>query len=550
VAVHLAGGEASAAEKPGWPHPSAGKDRRQAIIEAARAIAAKKGFAAVTLDAVAESMGLASAAVCDCFASRQDLLEQLSLDDPSDGNPAAERHPADTIGRQGKNAAAKAEKPAGSEGGVVVAAGEFGDMMRMQAEELGKLAERIIVPKSQQREGTDAVLARLEARMHVLEQSYAELKKREAEDVQELRKQFASAGDAVKVLQVRLDGAEERNRAIFSELRLGIFNLEHPGAAEAKFVPPDETAAMDSFAPPRQPERARSGEMGGRMYLSSARRAALDAAAASALREDEPGIRALLKKRVEVSALALLVVVGMGAGAWRLMPEHEAVPVRAAATAQLPSRPAVVKDRLTALAEAGNAKAELILGIRLVNGTGVRADMPRGVRLIEDAARRGEPIAQNYMGVLCQTGKGVGKNMAGALRWFEAAALQGNLKAMANLGKLYAGGWKEGVNYDEAARWFIRAAGFGDTDSAFNLAVLYELGDGVPYSLFDAYKWYAIAGAEGDKSAADRADIIADLMMPGDVKTAGLLAKKFVPSQSNRAANEMPAFDASAATRG
>jgi AcrR family transcriptional regulator len=566
----IAAGTANAA-KPGWPCPLERESKRKAIVEAARAIAAEKGFVAVTLSAVALKMGFAPAVVYGYFATRNELLEQLSLDEESEtAAPSAAAEPADepdapepepeksaeqepaapeAVTETEPEMAAKPETgtpaaPAAASPENDKPPGEFKAIMKMQADELDKLAKRIIVPKSQQREGTDAVLSRLETRLHVLEQAFSELQKKQATELKDLHRQAGSATAAVLKLQTRLEDAETRNREIFAELRLGIYNLENPEAGKAKYVPPSESG--EAFEPPQpqidpapEPEER---EQNRNRFLSSARAAAMNAWAAPPPPRESFLRRMPRRKQFEIAALTLLLFIGGVAGAWRFMPpDTNSVPGRTAIVAapQQAGTP-VVKDRLTMLAEAGDAKAELILGARMMSGKDAGRNATAGARLIEDSARRGEPVAQNYAGVLYRSGIGVAPDMAKAARWFEASALQGNRSAMANLGKLYAGGWKDRTNYGEAVLWFARAANFGDTDSAFNLAVLYEMGKGVPASVFDAFKWYSIAATQGDLHASARASEIAELLRPDEITLALIIARDFKPASFNRAANEMP----------
>lgn len=166
-------------------------------------------------------------------------------------------------------------------------------------------------------------------------------------------------------------------------------------------------------------------------------------------------------------------------------------------------------DRLTALANAGNAKAELVVGLKYLDGDGVPASDADAAKWLERSAEAGEPVARYRLGTLLERGRGVAADPAKAIQWYEAAANQGNRKAMHNLAVAYAEGAGVKKDFVEASRWFSRAANLGLSNSEFNLAVLYERGLGVPQSLLNAYKWYAIAAAQGDAeiqgpSASDR----------------------------------------------
>jgi localization factor PodJL len=197
-------------------------------------------------------------------------------------------------------------------------------------------------------------------------------------------------------------------------------------------------------------------------------------------------------------------------------------------------------DKLTALANAGNPKAELIVGLKYLDGDGVAASQPDAAKWLERAAEQGMPVAQYHMGLLYDRGLGVPADAARATHWYQLAAEAGNRKAMHNLAIAYAQGKGTAKNLAEAARWFSKAASLGYVDSEFNLAVLYERGMGVPTSLLDAYKWYAIAAAGGDTESKSRADAIATQLSPDDRAAAQHAAEAFRALPVDAKANVAP----------
>jgi localization factor PodJL len=200
-------------------------------------------------------------------------------------------------------------------------------------------------------------------------------------------------------------------------------------------------------------------------------------------------------------------------------------------------------DRLTVLANAGNAKAELIVALKYLDGDGVPANDTEGAKWLERAAEAGEPVAQYRMGTLYERGRGVTADAAKAEHWYEAAANQGNRKAMHNLAVAYAEGSGVKKDFTEASRWFSRAANLGLSDSQFNLAVLYERGLGVPQSLLNAYKWYAVAAAQGDTESKARLQAIATQMNPDDRAAAQHAADTFKPGSLDARANVAPTVE-------
>ena len=200
-------------------------------------------------------------------------------------------------------------------------------------------------------------------------------------------------------------------------------------------------------------------------------------------------------------------------------------------------------DRLTALANAGNAKAELIVGLKYLDGDGVPASDADAVKWLGRSAEAGEPVARYRLGTLLERGRGAAADPTKAVQWYEAAANQGNRKAMHNLAVAYAEGTGVKKDFVEASRWFSRAANLGLSDSQFNLAVLYERGLGVPQSLLNAYKWYAVAAAQGDTESKARLQAISAQMSDDDRAAAQKAADGFKPGPLDARANVAPAVE-------
>ncbi|HEY4943458.1 MAG TPA: hypothetical protein VII56_18655 [Rhizomicrobium sp.] len=207
-------------------------------------------------------------------------------------------------------------------------------------------------------------------------------------------------------------------------------------------------------------------------------------------------------------------------------PVH-AVPGAAPTTVTPPQQAMTPLDKLTALANAGNAKAELVVGLKYLDGDGVAVSATDAAKWLERAAEQGLPVAQYRLGFMYASGLGVPADPAKAVHWYQLAAQAGNRKAMYNLAVAYANGVGTAKNLAEAARWFSKAAALGFSDSQFNLAVLYERGLGVPQSLLDAYKWYAIAAAGGDLESKSRIDALATQLSADDKAAAEHAAAAF-----------------------
>ncbi|MGH6870862.1 MAG: TetR family transcriptional regulator [Rhizomicrobium sp.] len=218
-----------------------------------------------------------------------------------------------------------------------------------------------------------------------------------------------------------------------------------------------------------------------------------------------------------------------------------AAPAKPAAAMAKPAHTDMAVYRLTALASTGNPDAELLLGLRAMDGDGVAQDDAKAARLFQQSADQGNAIAQYWLGTLYQRGRGVTQDAAAAWRLYQAAARKGNVKAMYNLADADARGNGVKPNADQAVHWFWVAAMQGYVDAQYNLAVLYERGQGVPQSLVNAYKWYAIAAAAGDKDSRASIEALKTQLKPGDLAAGERAAAAYKPGPVNAAANTMPA---------
>ena len=87
-----------------------------------------------------------------------------------------------------------------------------------------------------------------------------------------------------------------------------------------------------------------------------------------------------------------------------------------------------------------------------------RADYAKALKLARPLAEAGDPRAEAIVGSAYYRGRGVPQDYAEAARWYRLAAEQGDAQAQYNLGLAYARG--EGVTQDvvDAHMWFNLAA--------------------------------------------------------------------------------------------
>ncbi|HEX3431586.1 MAG TPA: hypothetical protein VHT03_11930 [Rhizomicrobium sp.] len=250
-----------------------------------------------------------------------------------------------------------------------------------------------------------------------------------------------------------------------------------------------------------------------------------------------------------IAAIVLVAILAIVVGAVELMSRSEPftgphlsriakpaklplaiVPHTAGKRASSPSR----QDRIGALANGGNAQAQLFIGLSEL----AKEHSTAAAKWLERSAIQGVPVAEYHLATLYASGRGVAADKGKAFRWYLAAAQAGNRKAMSNLAVAYAQGDGTPKNPQEAGRWFLKAAQLGLADAQFDLAILYERGLGVPQNLTDAYRWYVIAAKAGDKESKDRVDALSSQLAAEDRAAAETAASGFKPLQMNARANE------------
>ena len=81
------------------------------------------------------------------------------------------------------------------------------------------------------------------------------------------------------------------------------------------------------------------------------------------------------------------------------------------------------------LAERGDARAQLNLGLMYANGHGVPQDSAEAVKWYNRAAEQGIATAQSNLGLMYALGLGVLQNLVLAYMWFDLATMQGEKTA-------------------------------------------------------------------------------------------------------------------------
>src|ERR1700680_5038894 len=127
-------------------------------------------------------------------------------------------------------------------------------------------------------------------------------------------------------------------------------------------------------------------------------------------------------------------------------------------------------------AQAGDAKAEYLLGWSYMTAAGVSQDYEQEATWYRKAAAGGSAGGKFGLGYLSKNGKGVRRDYRQAVTHYTAAAQRGHSTAQNNLGSMYAHGLGVRRNLVEAVRWYRAAGDHGEVTSQCNLAFLYFRG--------------------------------------------------------------------------
>lgn len=98
----------------------------------------------------------------------------------------------------------------------------------------------------------------------------------------------------------------------------------------------------------------------------------------------------------------------------------------------------------------------------------------RALQELHPLAQKGNAKAQLYMGLLCSETPGLPQDFKQAAQWFQKAAEQGEAEAQNQLGSLYVLGLGVPESFIKGAMWFNLAAGKGNIHAKERLKALYE----------------------------------------------------------------------------
>lgn len=218
------------------------------------------------------------------------------------------------------------------------------------------------------------------------------------------------------------------------------------------------------------------------------------------------------------------------------------------------------------LADAGNANAQINLGLAYVWGNGVTRNNVEAVRLMRLAAQQEHPTAQanlalfyrdgiieprDYaeafrlaqkaaasgqafpqwvLGSMYRHGIGVERNDVTAVVYYRLSADQGHPMGLNNLGDAYEKGYGVQKNYAEAMRLYLMAIEKGSVIAMLGMGDIYAQGLGVPRNRITAAMWFRLATLYGRgrdvERARSRGDLLAQEMSARDTDHAHAWAEQ------------------------
>jgi uncharacterized protein len=148
---------------------------------------------------------------------------------------------------------------------------------------------------------------------------------------------------------------------------------------------------------------------------------------------------------------------------------------------------------LRASAAQNNPEAEFYLGYLYEHGQFVPRNQALAAENYAAAAAQHYAMAENNLASLYQRGQGVKKNLRKAFELYLAASQQGNAVAQTNLANMYYGGSGVTKDYGQTVYWLRKSADAGFPDAENNLAYFYYYGIGIQQDYTEAARLIQLA---------------------------------------------------------
>ncbi|MGF1764993.1 tetratricopeptide repeat protein [Aliivibrio kagoshimensis] len=157
-------------------------------------------------------------------------------------------------------------------------------------------------------------------------------------------------------------------------------------------------------------------------------------------------------------------------------------------------------------AKEGGQEAKLALGIALLKGDGIEADIDKGLEMIESVAEVNLLDAQLFMADWYVAQANPKPSVPLSIEWNTRAANNGSVDAQISLGKQHSSGNGIAVDLKKATYWFELAAESGSAPAQFYAGNISagqtEKGNSV------AYIWFWLASKNGVDEAVQRRDTV------------------------------------------
>lgn len=153
---------------------------------------------------------------------------------------------------------------------------------------------------------------------------------------------------------------------------------------------------------------------------------------------------------------------------------------------------------------AAQASCQQLAGASLYSQAGARfqaGDHAGAAQIVTQAAAAGNAVAQLRLGVMYDQGDGVPRSARTAFSWYSRAAAQGEPESQNQLGLFYELGQGVAENWNLAAKLWQASAQQGWTKGQFSWARAYQFGIGVPQDRQQSIAWYRKAAAQANAKA-------------------------------------------------
>jgi len=186
------------------------------------------------------------------------------------------------------------------------------------------------------------------------------------------------------------------------------------------------------------------------------------------------------------------------------------------------------------LAEQGDARAQLNLGLMYYNAMSGAQNYQAAAKWLSLAAEQGHANADAYyaLALMYSNGWGAHQDYQAGVKWYALAAEQGHADAQYNLGLMYSNGLGAPEDHKAARKWLSLAAQQGHADAQNSLGVMHLNGEGVRKDYVQAYMWFNVAGINGSADATKGLDTVTKKMTSAQIEEAKDLARKWIKNHN------------------